>query len=56
MKTLENTLWILILLCLIILVFASLFIWHSAIATVFYTMGIIVWIIGTYKNNNNENK
>ena len=46
MKTLENTLWILILICLITLTFASLLIWHNAFTTVLFTIGIIVWIIG----------
>lgn len=46
MKTLENTMWILILLCLIMLVFASLLIWHNACTTILFTICIIVWIIG----------
>ena len=46
MKTLENTMWILILLCLIMLVFASLLIWHNTCTTVLFTICIIVWIIG----------
>lgn len=50
MKTLENTMWILILICLIMLTFASLLIWHNAFTTVLFTIGIIVWIIGTYKH------
>lgn len=49
MKTINTTLWFIILICLALLVIASIFVWQNPYTTITFSICIILWTLATYE-------
>ena len=53
MKKIEKILTIIILICLSILAWISIFIWHNMFASILFTAGLFVWLWSLESEQNN---
>lgn len=53
MKKIEKIIMLIILACLCVLAWASVFVWHNAITTVVFTACIIIWLLALNLESNN---
>ena len=53
MKKIEKIIMLIILACLCVLAWASVFVWHNAITTVVFTACIIIWLLALNSESNN---
>ena len=53
MKKIEKILMLIILACLCVLAWASVFIWHNMFTSVLITAGIFVWLLTVETEQNN---
>lgn len=53
MKDIELILKVIILACLCILAWASVFVWHNAVTAIVFTVCIIIWLLGLNSESNN---
>ena len=53
MEKIEKIIMLIILACLCVLAWASVFVWHNAITTVVFTVCIIIWLFGLNSESNN---
>ena len=53
MKKIEKIIMLIILACLCVLAWASVFVWHNAITTVVFTACIIIWLLILNVESNN---
>lgn len=53
MKKTKSILWAIILLCLCILAWASVFIWHNLYIAIMFTAGIFIWLWSVEAKQNN---
>lgn len=53
MKKIEKIIMLIILACLCVLVWASVFVWHNMFTLVLFTAGIFVWLWALETEQNN---
>ena len=53
MKKIEKIIMLIILACLCVLAWASVFVWHNAVTAIVFTVCIIIWLFGLNSENNN---
>ena len=53
MKKIEKILMLIILVCLCVLAWASVFVWHNDVTAIVFTVCIIIWLFVLNLENNN---
>lgn len=53
MKKIEKILMLIVLACLCVLAWASVFVWHNAVTAIVFTFCIIIWLLVLNSESNN---